>query len=222
MAKTIKFGIFPNPLPDENGETTYQVRNVPDGTMDIQAFISHLKYHNTFNPVAMRSALTVLQEEIIEQLQNNYKFRIDGIGTFQMKVGFKTKDDENGTPLKTHYTDPKEITARQVEVTGVSFVPDKSFIDELKQATTLRNAWGSGKVGGSNNYTRQQVINFLNSYLAENGYITRRILSNKLHLSNYAAQKWLDTLCNEEFPKYEAHKEGTTFIYRRYGKGTEN
>ena len=222
MPKTIKFGIFPNPLPDSNGDTTYQVRNIPDATMDIATFLAHLKFHNTFNHITMRSALSVLRDEIIEQLQDNRRFRIDGLGTFQIKVGFKTKDDEDGTPLKTRYTDPKEITARQVEVTGVSFLPDKSFIEELKEGTIVRNAYGTGKVGRSRTYNRQQVVNFLNTYLAEHGYITRRILCDQLHLSNYAAQKWLDNLCNEEFPKYECHKEGNTYIYRRFGKGTDN
>lgn len=31
---------------------------------------------------------------------NNKRFRIDGVGTFQMKVGLKTKYDEEGNPIK--------------------------------------------------------------------------------------------------------------------------
>lgn len=48
MADNIKYGIFPNPLPDAEGKTTYQVRHMPDGTMDEKEFLAHLKYHNTY------------------------------------------------------------------------------------------------------------------------------------------------------------------------------
>ena len=38
---------------------------------------------------------STLRDELdikIEQLRHNRRFRIDGIGTFQMKVGLKTKN----------------------------------------------------------------------------------------------------------------------------------
>ena len=45
MADKINYGIFPNPLPDEEGNTTYQVRHLPYGTMSEKEFLAHLKYH---------------------------------------------------------------------------------------------------------------------------------------------------------------------------------
>jgi nucleoid DNA-binding protein len=218
MAHKIKFCIFANPLPDSDGNTTYQVRHQPDGTMNTKAFLDHVKLHESFNTTAMSSALHILKDEIVEQLKNNKRFRIDGIGTFQMKVGLKNTTDENGTSMKAHFTDPEMITARNVEVTGVSFIPDKSLITKLKNDTSTANSNGRGVVGRSKQYERQDVVNALNAYLAEHHFITRRTLQTLLHLSSYAAQKWLNLLINEEFPKYTAQKEGNTIIYRRYGK----
>jgi nucleoid DNA-binding protein len=218
MAHKIKFCIFANPLPDSDGNTTYQVRHQPDGTMNTKAFLDHVKLHESFNTTAMSSALHILKDEIVEQLKNNKRFRIDGIGTFQMKVGLKNTTDENGTSMKAHFTDPEMITARNVEVTGVSFIPDKSLITKLKNDTSTANSNGRGVVGRSKQYERQDVVNALNAYLAEHHFITRRTLQTLLHLSSYAAQKWLNLLINEEFPKYTAQKEGNTIIYRRYGQ----
>ncbi len=90
MADKINYGVFPNPLPDAEGKTTYQVRHIPNGTMSEKGFLAHLKYHNTYNTTTMMSSLCVLRDEIIEQLRENRRFRIDGIGTFQMKVGLIT------------------------------------------------------------------------------------------------------------------------------------
>lgn len=83
MASKINYGIFPNPLPDADGNTTYQVRHTPTGTMSEKEFLAHLKYHNTYNTIMMQSSLTVLKNEIIEQLRNNNRFRIDGISAFR-------------------------------------------------------------------------------------------------------------------------------------------
>ena len=40
MAFKIKYGIFPNPQPDAEGNTTYQVRHTPEGTMDEKASLA--------------------------------------------------------------------------------------------------------------------------------------------------------------------------------------
>jgi hypothetical protein len=163
MAFKIKYGIFPNPQPDEEGNTTYQVRHTPEGTMDEKAFLAHLKYHNTYNTTMMQSSLIVLKDEIIEQLRENKRFRIDGVGTFQMKVGLKMLYDEEGNPIKPHFTDPNKITANDVEVQGVSFTPDPSFVKALKDRISTTNKYGRGAAGKNKPYTREEIVSFLDS-----------------------------------------------------------
>lgn len=217
MAEKISYGIYPNPQPDAEGNTTYQVRHIPDGTMSEKEFLAHLKYYNTYNTIMMQSSLSVLKEEIIEQLRHNRRFRIDGIGTFQMKVGLKTKYDEEGNPVKPHYTDPDKITANDVEVQGVSFTPDPSFVQALKVKTSTRNKNGRGPAGRNKPYTREQIIAFLDNYLKERHSITRKQMQFALNITEYRAQKWLDELTAEEFSKYYSKKQGTTYVYYRYG-----
>ena len=217
MAYKIKYGIFPNPQPDEKGNTTYQVRHIPEGTMNEKAFLAHLKYHNTYNTTMMQSSLIVLKDEIIEQLRENKRFRIDGLGTFQMKVGLKTKYDEEGNPIKRQYTDPNKITANDVEVQGVSFTPDPSFVKALKDRTSTANKYGRGAAGKNQPYTRDEIINFLNSYLKENHSMTRRQMERALNITQYRAQKWLDAITSEPYSKYYCKKQGTTYVYYRYG-----
>lgn len=217
MAYKIKYGIFPNPQPDAEGNTTYQVRHTPEGTMNEKAFLAHLKYYNTYNTTAMLSSLIVLKDEIIEQLRENKRFRIDGLGTFQMKVGLKTKYDEEGNPLKPHYTDPDKITANDVEVQGVSFTPDPSFVKALKDRTSTSNKYGRGAAGKNQPYTRDEIINFLDNYLKEHHSMTRRQMERELNMTAYRAQKWLDDITAESFSKYYSKKQGNTYVYYRYG-----
>ena len=217
MAFKIKYGIFPNPQPDAEGNTTYQVRHTPEGTMDEKAFLAHLKYHNTYNTTTMQSSLSVLKDEIIEQLRENKRFRIDGIGTFQMKVGLKIQYDEEGNPIKPHYTDPNKITANDVEVQGVSFTPDPSFVKALKDRISTINKYGRGAAGKNKPYTREEIINFLDSYLKEHHSMTRRQMERALNITPYRAEKWLNDITSEPYSKYYSKKQGNTYVYYRYG-----
>jgi hypothetical protein len=217
MAFKIKYGIFPNPQPDEEGNTTYQVRHTPEGTMDEKAFLAHLKYHNTYNTTMMQSSLIVLKDEIIEQLRENKRFRIDGVGTFQMKVGLKMQYDEEGNPIKPHYTDPNKITANDVEVQGVSFTPDPSFVKALKDRISTTNKYGRGAAGKNKPYTREEIISFLDSYLKEHHSMTRRQMERALNMTSYRAEKWLNDITSEPYSKYYSKKQGNTYVYYRYG-----
>lgn len=217
MAFKIKYGIFPNPQPDAEGNTTYQVRHTPEGTMDEKAFLAHLKYHNTYNATTMQSSLSVLKDEIIEQLRENKRFRIDGVGTFQMKVGLKMQYDEEGNPIKPHYTDPNKITANDVEVQGVSFTPDPSFVKALKDRISTTNKYGRGAAGKNKPYTREEIINFLDSYLKEHHSMTRRQMERALNITPYRAEKWLNDITSEPYSKYYSKKQGNTYVYYRYG-----
>jgi hypothetical protein len=165
------------------------VRHIPDGTMSEKEFLAHLKYYNTYNTIMMQSSLSVLKDEIIEQLRHNRRFRIDGIGTFQMKVGLKTKYDEEGNPIKPHFTDPDKITANDVEMQGVSFTPGPSFVQALKVKTSTRNKNGRGPAGRNKPYTREQIVAFLDNYLKEHHSITRKQMQFALNISEYRAQK---------------------------------
>ena len=211
----IKYGIFPNPQKDSEGRTTYQVRHTPDGQMNEREFLAHLDYHHTYNPTTMKASLSVLKDEIIEQLKSNHRFRIDGLGTFQMKVGLKQPVDDEGNAVKTAWTDPEQITANDVEVTGVTFRPDRSFVEELKEKTSVTNPFGRGASNKSCKYERQDVVDFIDQYLVEHQSITQRELQIGLGINGYAARKWLKELTSEEPARYVCKKQGNTWVYYR-------
>ena len=45
MPKKIFFSVHRNPLPDREGNTTYQVRNENFRTMDTHELLEHLQFH---------------------------------------------------------------------------------------------------------------------------------------------------------------------------------
>ena len=52
--------------------------------------------------------------------------------------------DAEGNPIKPHFTDPNKITANDVEVQGVNFTPDPSFVKALKAKISTQNKYGRG------------------------------------------------------------------------------
>ena len=104
-----------------------------------------------------------------------------------------------------------------MEVQGVSFTPDPSFVKALKAKISTQNKYGRGAAGRNKPYTREQIVEFLDNHLREHHSITRKQMQYALNITEYRAQKWLDELTAEEFSKYYCKKQGTTYVYYRYG-----
>lgn len=117
--------------------------------------------------------------------------------------------------IKAHFTDPNKITANDVEVQGVSFTPDPSFVKALKAKISTQNKYGRGAAGRNKPYTREQIVEFLDNHLKEHHSITRKQMQYALNITEYRAQKWLDELTAEEFSKYYCKKQGTYVSLRR-------
>ena len=56
MKDTINYVILSYPLPDAEGNTTYQVRHLPTGTMNEKEFLDHMKYHGTYDIINIQSS----------------------------------------------------------------------------------------------------------------------------------------------------------------------
>jgi nucleoid DNA-binding protein len=212
MATKIKYGIHRNPLPNEQGDFTYQVRLEPSGTFRLDDFILKLKTRDKTLARQAENIITLLKQELTNQLQDNMRFRLNGIGTFQLKVGFKHQEGGKGRIGKTHFTDPEAITADAVEVTGLSFIPDPSFIRLLKRDMTVESMEG-GSVGHSAIYSEQEVIDFLQHHLKTHGFITRQTFTTEMGLTKYMGQKWLDDLADDPQSPIIRQKDGRTFLY---------
>ena len=114
MANTIRFSVHRNPQKDEQGRDTYQVRQMTWGTVSKAQLLAHMKRYNVARPELLEMALTVLTNEIVEQLGENRRLHLDGLGTFYLKLGFRERTDEQGNRYKPVFTDPSRITGNDV------------------------------------------------------------------------------------------------------------
>lgn len=213
---TIRFSVHRNPRKDADGNDTYQVRHECTHTINTAALEEHLKFHGIVRREVMETALTVLKDEIIEQLLDNRRLHLDGIGTFYLKIGFRERVDDEGLPVKVNFTDPKDITGNDVCVEGVGFTPDADFMRDLyDHPARFENVTGRGRVGHSVTYTREQIVAGLEAYLDEHDFITRREMMKHFGLTEYMACQWLDNILSMPETILKAERIGKMFVYKR-------
>lgn len=216
MGQTIKFSVHRNPLKDADGNDTYQVRHETTCTVGKKFIKDHLERYHIMNAEVLESALSVLQREIVEQLTDNRRVRLEGLGTFFLKLGFRKRADESGQEVKPHFTDPSMITGNDIVIDTIGFTPDMEFLKRLKaHGYHFENATGRGNVGHSATYTEKEMIAKLDKYFENHDYITCRVMQGLFGLTKYMARKWLEQLSTQISPYLVGCKIGQTITYRR-------
>ena len=216
MGNTIKFGVYKNPSKDVNGKESYHVRHETNATLNDKYIADHVAHYNEPEAPHIKGVVSVLKKNIVEILTDNRNVHIEGLGNFYLKLGFRTRTDENGQEVKPHFTDPAKITGNDIVVKGIGFTPDEEFLKELlKKDYHFENATGRGKVGHSAEITKEQAIQRLDTFFETRDHIVRREIEGLFGLTKYKAQQLLEDLCTMAPPYLKATKIGSTLMYTR-------
>ena len=198
---TIYFTVHANPLKNEEGETTYQVRQDTRGSLSTKGLEKYLRDNQIMPTVHLGSVVETLSRLLAEKMVDNAKVHLEGLGVFSLTLGLKPDVDEDGKKHKRVVTCPEKITGNDVEITGVSFVPDKAFMDTIrKKYPHFTQTGGKGKVGHSPDYTEEQVKAFLTTYLSEKVFINRRMFQFMTGATKYKTRQWLTQLSTGDNP----------------------
>lgn len=215
MPKKIFFSVHRNPLPDREGNTTYQVRNENFRTMDTHELLEHLQFHGLARRELMEMALVVLQKEIVEQVTDNKRLHLNGIGTFFLKLGLRKHLDDEGNEYLPVYTDPNDITGNDVAIESINFTPDNELLAMLyASGYSFENVNPKGSVGKSLPVDFDKMKTVLKTYLDEHGFITTSEFRSLFGLTKYMGDKTLLQLITEPSPMLTRVKEGNLYIYR--------
>ena len=159
---TINFSVHSNPLKNEDGETTYQVRQDTRGALSTKGEMRYMRDNHVMPTVDLASVIGMLARLQAEKMVDNAKVHLEGLGVFSLTLGLKPMVDEEGQKCKRIVTKPETITGNDVEITDVSFVPDKEFMETIRcKAPHISQTGDKGKVGHSPDYTEKQVKAFL-------------------------------------------------------------
>lgn len=198
----IEYEVHETPNP-RGGETTYHARRV-SYVMKEKDFIKHINDYSIISEGLYALVTKTLMAEIPEQLLAGRDVHIQGLGTFYLKVRMKQK----------YVSDPGAITARQLEVEGIGFKPDKEFNRRVRTADVY---FERKENHGSQPVKMTDVIVKMTDYCKKHHRFTERVLQALFGLSKYKANQICNQLVEGEYAKFTRHKEGNTYYYHRVG-----
>lgn len=210
----IHYAVHPTPLKSGDTVQTYHVRQVLKSTIRTRQLAEHVCSYEPFSVGVFEMVMNTLKKELVEQLLSGHDLHLDGIGRFSLRLGTKKQKGEDGRWHAKLYLHPDDLTAREVEVEGISFVPDKEMLKALTQRPHL---FIREKAGYKQEVSRSKLLKTLAGYCQAHGSFTRTTFQYLFGVSRYRAQQMLDELVSEPFPKYYREKFGVTYVYRKTG-----
>ena len=212
--KTIHYAVHPTPMKPGETVQTYHIRQVLKTTVRTRELAEHVSKHDIVSVGLFEMMMDILKRELAEQLLSGHDLHLEGIGRFSLQLGTKKQKGEDGRYHAKIYLHPDDLTAREVVVEGISFVPDKAMLTRRKEDThTFIREKDSYQQGVS----RSKLLKTLADYCKANGSFTRTTFQHLFGVSRYRAQQLLDELVSEPYPKYYREKFGTTYVYRKTG-----
>ena len=120
--------------------------------------------HRVYDKSVIEGVVMAVCEHLAYELGNGYCVRINGLGTFNAKLGVR-KDKE----MDDFQEGTTKRNAQSIEVTGISFRADKELIRETDRSCDLERG-GEERLRKSK-FSEEERIERARQYLRENGYM---------------------------------------------------
>ena len=206
-----------HPTPKKPGEETqtYHVRQVLNHTIHTHDLAEHVSKNSILSSGLFEMVMDLLGRELAEQLLDGRDVHLDGIGRFALQLGTKKVKGGDGRWHKKTYTNPEELTAREVVVEGMTFVPDKKMLNRLRTSSQF---FVNEKEGYKQEVSHQDMIKKLEAHCAKHGSFTRKEFQRMFGISRYRAQQLLNDLTVSPTPHFRREKFGSAYIYHMLDK----
>lgn len=212
----ILFGVYATPNPDDEHEQLYHPRAVTYGTkMNDDELKDYLERNTRINSSQFVGMIEALMQEIPQQLLQNKSVHIRGMGTFYLKIGVRSRKDAHGNSYTKKFTDPKDITARDLRIEGIGFRADPTW---NRMVANTQQPFERVETRHHTPITKSELLQYIDKKVSEKGFVTIRNVERDHSTTPYYARKMLEDLCRGEQPKLYREKVGHTILYKRFGK----
>lgn len=212
--RSIHYKVHPTPMKPGDTQQTYHVRQVLKTTMHTSDLSDHIAKYSLITDGLFEMFMDYLKREMAEQLLDGHDLHLDGIGRFSLQLGTKKVQDDDGQWHRKTYLHPDELTAREIEIEGITFVPDKQMLDRLHAENRI---FVRHKENYRQSISRASLLSKLSDFCQQHGSFTRKDFQSLFSVSRYRAKQELDTLVSEPYPKYYRKKQGPTYVYCKTG-----
>ena len=212
----ILYDVFPTPNPDEKHPQLYFPRAVTFGEqMNDDELKAYLEKNTRINSSQFVGMIEALIQEIPLQLLSNKSVHIRGMGTFYLKIGVRRRKDAEGHEYVKKFTDPNDVTARDLCVEGIGFRADPTW---NRKVTGSKQPFERSKTRHQIPVSKSELLLYIDQQIKEHGYVTVRHVERDQNTTKYHARKLLEDLCKGDQPKLYKETVGHSYIYKRFGK----
>lgn len=214
MPRTISYTVHPTPMKAGDTVQTYHARQSLKYTIRTRELAEHIARHALIDESVFYMVMERLKMELAEQLLSGHDLHLDGIGRFALQLGTRKVKNSEGKLVRKRYLKPDELTAHEMTIEGITFVPDKDMLDRLHgEDVSFRRI----KETYRQEVSQSKLIGTLANYCQEHGSFSRRTVEHLFGISRYRAQQLLDKLVDGPTAKFYRERFGTSYVYRRFG-----
>lgn len=169
-------------------ESQYHPRVKQFGTQSSKAIEEDISMCCTATRGDIQLVFTAMAEKMLDYLLQGYSVHIKELGIFSITL-------KSDTPI----SDNTEAVNSQITVKNISFRPEKQLLGRLRRKARFSYVRSlSSQTPPMNpqeeNHTADKIIT---GYINENGFITRCIIQNILHITKYKAYKHIRRMKDE-------------------------
>lgn len=197
----LRYELYDSPSKDKEGRNILCAKLVSNGTINQKAMEEYLEENASIHPADARRVLTAFANAVAHLLANGY--RIDTIlGSLYPKLS-----------LDAPYTRDDKVTATQVGLEGVGFLPDKAFVETVRaNVRGFRREHVHPAQPISSRDEIERKVRKLATY--NDGLFNQKQFQDAFGLSEYMARKQLNELCQSDHPMLTKRKIGKIYLYQ--------
>lgn len=205
----IKFDIYESPGDGEKKK--FHVRTTNRQTISSKDIIHEATRYSTVSRADWMAVVEGLIECMSEQLSSGKRIHINGLGYFSVNIG--SSESEN----------PKAMTRRTVRVTGVNFLPEKSFMKSIRSQTGFTRERYKFHTA---DLSPIEADDLLTKYFKDHRSITCAQFQQTCGMTRTTAYRRLAALVQGDHPSLlrEGYKNSTVYIPSKghYGRSYED
>lgn len=161
-----KYDMQESTLPHKDGKPVRYPRLVLYGQINSEDMATDISRGTTFGPGEVNGLFQTFVEKMSDYLAAGYSVKIKGLGTFTASLALK-----QGKEREEADADAVRRNAQSIQVGGINFAPEKSFVQATNRRCTLERASKSFR-RSSTKYTPLQRLELAQKFLEKNPLLT--------------------------------------------------
>ena len=204
---TLDYGVYKSAIKGKDGKPLYHVRSrTLQETVKFEVFCDDIEKNNGATKSDVKGVLEAIVSESTRLLASNHRVHLEGLGYLSLKISLRNKK---------FVDDPKCIRSDDVYVSGVDFLPEKSFVNKcVREGQKFQLVARDFNPAPDESTLRKTLY----EYFSENTFITVKLFSDLFVISPKRARTMLTEMSTGDNARLQVTTVGRLKHFYPFGK----